>query len=332
MMRLPPFQYLAPKTLLEATHMLADVGPEAMVVAGGTDLYPKMKRRQMTPKTVIGLRLLPELRQVQAQEDGSLSLGANIILSEAEKHPLLWASHPVLAKAIETISTPPLRNMGTLGGNICLDTRCNYYDQNYEWRKSIDFCMKKDGAICWVAQSSKTCLAVTSTDTAPVLVALGAKFKLVSKQGERFVEAKDFYQNDGIHYLKKNPNEILAEIHLPPRESTRIATYWKLRRREAFDFPILGVAASLKKNANNICEDLNLVIGGVASAPLEMQKAQDYLIGKELIEMHLREAAKIAWNQIRPMNNTDFEPIWRKEVSQTYVFRALKELAEKQIT
>lgn len=326
MMRLPPFTYLSPRNVSEAVQMLNDYGSEAMVVAGGTDLYPKMKRRQMTPKFVIGLRRLSELRHVQSTTEGGLLLGANLLLSDAEQNGLLREKCPVLAKTIHTISTPLLRNMGTLGGNICLDTRCNYYDQNYDWRASINFCMKKDGKICWVAQSSPTCLAVTSTDTAPVLVALGARFQLVSQSGERMVRARDFYQNDGIQYLKKQPNEILTTIHLPAPERNRGATYWKLRRREAFDFPVLGVAVNLKKDDKNFCEDLQLVVGGVASAPIQIQKAQEFLVGKPLTDENLRETSKLAFTQIRPMNNTDFEPIWRKDVAQTYIFRALKEV------
>ncbi|MEK7483306.1 MAG: FAD binding domain-containing protein, partial [Planctomycetota bacterium] len=265
---------------------------------------------------------------IKTTSEGGLVLGANVILSEAEQNPLLQEKCAVLAKTIRLISTPLLRNMGTLGGNICLDTRCNYYDQNYDWRASINFCMKKEGTICWVAQSSPTCLAVTSTDTAPVLVALGAQFQLVSHAGERRVLAKDFYQNDGIYYLKKQADEILTAIHLPPQEKNQVATYWKLRRRGAFDFPVLGVAVNLKKNKQNICEDLQLVIGGIASAPIQIQKVQEFLCGKPLVEENLREVSRIAWNQIRPMNNTDFEPIWRKEISQTYIFRALKEVSE----
>src|SRR2546430_10502047 len=153
--------------------------------------------------------------------------------------------YPVIASAARTISTPILRNMGTIGGNLLLDTRCNYYDQNYEWRKAINFCLKKDGDVCWVAPGSSKCWAVQSSDLVPVMVAIGAKFRLASTLGERMIDAAAFYHDDGIDYLKKRPDELLVEIHLPPLNGWR-ASYHKLRRRGAFDFPVLGVAAWLQ--------------------------------------------------------------------------------------
>src|SRR2546430_5987103 len=153
--------------------------------------------------------------------------------------------YPVIASAARTISTPILRNMGTIGGNLLLDTRCNYYDQNYEWRKAINFCLKKDGDICWVAPGSSKCWAVQSSDLVPVMVAIGARFRLTSTLGERMIDAAAFYHDDGIDYLKKRPDELLADIHLPPADGWR-ASYQKLRRRGAFDFPVLGVAAYVR--------------------------------------------------------------------------------------
>ncbi|HEY3172171.1 MAG TPA: FAD binding domain-containing protein, partial [Thermoanaerobaculia bacterium] len=149
MMRLPKFRYYSPRTVGEAVAIRADAGPDGAYVAGGTDLYPNMKRRQQTPKVVIGLSRIPELSRI-GEQNGRLVLGAGLLLSNVENDPRVRAEYPGLAHAVSEISTPPLRNMGTLGGNLLLDTRCNYYDQNYEWRKAIDFCMKKDGVICWV--------------------------------------------------------------------------------------------------------------------------------------------------------------------------------------
>src|SRR5262249_40852250 len=150
-----------------------------------------------------------------------------------------------LREAAQQVATPHLRNMGTIGGNLCLDTRCNYYDQNYEWRKAIDFCMKKDGETCWVATSSPKCLAVSSTDTAPSLVALGATVTLASADGLRTIPVSALYRNDGIHYLTRKPTEILTSVHVPPLGGWR-STYWKLRRRGSFDFPVLSVAAAAR--------------------------------------------------------------------------------------
>src|SRR5439155_1902474 len=205
--RLPSFKYLQPRTLKEAVAMKADAGAEGMYVAGGTDLYPNMKRRHQEPRTVISLMGIAELRRsdsgIVGRSNGGLVFGPCLTLTELSDSPTVRRSYSVLTHAAELVSTPLLRNMGTLGGNLCLDTRCNYYDQTYEWRKAIDFCMKKDGHICWVAPSSPRCWAVSSSDVAPVAVAIGAEFLLVGPQGERVIPAGRFYHNDGINYLAK---------------------------------------------------------------------------------------------------------------------------------
>src|SRR6202040_3378431 len=185
MMRLPKFDYRTPRTIAEAVKIIGDVGPDAQFVAGGTDLYPNMKRRQQMPTTVISVMRLSELNQIAGDGKSGLKIGASVLLSDICAHPIIKRDYPVIASAARTISTPLLRNMGTIGGNLLLDTRCNYYDQNYEWRKALNFCMKKDGDVCWVAPSSPKCWAVQSSDLVPLMVALGAKVKLVSASGER---------------------------------------------------------------------------------------------------------------------------------------------------
>src|SRR5215813_10721042 len=221
MLRLPKFRYLQPGSIAEAIKIMADSGPDAMFVAGGTDLYPNMKRRQQTPKVVIGLSRIPALARMRMRAEGGASIGSSVSLSAIENHRRMRRDYPALVHAIEEISTPPLRNMGTLGGNLLLDTRCNYYDQNYEWRQAINFCMKKDGEICWVAPGSPKCLAVQSADSVPVLIALGATAVLASPEETREVRVEDLYRNDGIAYLAKNPEELLTEIRLPARDGWR---------------------------------------------------------------------------------------------------------------
>ncbi|MGZ8847921.1 MAG: FAD binding domain-containing protein, partial [Pyrinomonadaceae bacterium] len=239
MMRLPKFTYRTPRTIAEAVKIVADTGPEAQFVAGGTDLYPNMKRRQQMPKTVISVMRLPELNTVSGDGAKGLVIGGSVTLTDIVENPIIKRDYPVIASAARTISTPILRNMGTIGGNLLLDTRCNYYDQNYEWRKAINFCLKIDGDVCWVAPGSSKCWAVQSSDLVPVMVAIGAKLRLVSTLGERMIDAAGFYNDDGIDYLKKRPDELLVDIHLPPTNGWR-ASYQKLRRRGAFDFPVLG--------------------------------------------------------------------------------------------
>ena len=188
---------------------------------------------------------MQELNQITGDGKSGIRIGASVTLTDIIEHPIIKRDYPVIASAARTISTPILRNMGTIGGNLLLDTRCNYYDQNYEWRKGINFCLKKDGDVCWVAPGSSKCWAVQSSDLVPVMVAIGAKFRLASTLGERMIDAAGFYNDDGIDYLKKRPDELLVDIHLPPTNGWR-ASYQKLRRRGAFDFPVLGVAAYVR--------------------------------------------------------------------------------------
>jgi len=220
--------------------------------------------------------------------------------------------------------------MGTLGGNLCLDTRCNYYNQTYEWRKSIDFCMKKDGAICWVAPSSPRCWAVSSSDIAPVMVAIGAEYRLVGPQGERVVPAGRFYNNDGINYLTKQPDEILAAVQLPAPNGWD-AVYHKLRRRGSFDFPVLGVAAWIQWNGK-IVVDARIVLGGVASYPQEVPEAGTALRGGALSDESIAAAAEEAYRPSKPMDNTDFDLSWRKQMTRVYVSRALQQLRDRRTT
>src|SRR5256712_2379889 len=326
MLRLPSFKYVQPKTLKEALAMKADAGPDGMYVAGGTDLYPNMKRRHQEPRVVISLMGIEELRRL----DG-WNVGTCVTLSALSSLPTFQRSQSAVAGAAQLVSTPLLRNMGTLGGNLCLDTRCNYYNQSYEWRKSIDFCMKKDGAICWVAPSSPRCWAVSSSDVAPVMVALGAEFLLVGPQGERVVPAGRFYHNDGINYLTKQPDEILAEVRLPAPDGWD-AVYHKLRRRGSFDFPVLGVGAWVKwepgngKRETGRVAEARIVLGGVASWPQEIPEAAAALRGGELGDAATAEAAAAAYRPAKPLDNTDFDLSWRKQMTRVHVTRALEEL------
>jgi len=326
MMRLPLFELHAPKTALEAASILADyVAGEAMLLGGGTDLIPNMKRRQQTPKIVVSLRGVAELRKVS--NGNGMVIGAGLTLTEIGADPRIREHYKGLYQAASQVATPHLRNMGTIGGNICLDTRCNYYDQSHEWRKAIGYCMKKDGATCWVAPSSDRCLAVSSTDTAPILIALGAKVTLVSKRNRgRIVPLVDLYQNDGIHYMTRRHDEVLTHVLLPALPGWK-SVYWKLRRRGSFDFPVLSVAAAVKTRAGGIVEEARIVLGAVASRPMGAPEAAASLIGKSLMDdAVIAEAADRAFDNAKPMDNTDFVLHWRKRVVREFVTYALREL------
>jgi 4-hydroxybenzoyl-CoA reductase subunit beta len=322
MMRLPSYRYLSPKTVQEAAALLAESPADTMLLAGGTDLIPNMKRRQQVPSTVIGLRGVAELSEIN-ERDG-LEIGAGVTLTALIRDPRIRSSYPALWQAVAQVATPLLRNMGTIGGNLCLDTRCTYYDQSFEWRQSINFCMKKDGDTCWVATSSDKCLAVSSTDSAPALIALGASVRLVSASGERVIPVGDLYANDGMYYLTRRPDEILTTIRLPKSDGWR-STYWKLRRRGSFDFPVAAVAAAARFDGDRVAE-ARIVLGAVASRPLEVTAAASRLNGQALTDDVIASAADDAYAVAKPMDNTDFELVWRKKTMRSLVTSALREL------
>ena len=324
MMRLPLFEFRAPRTIEEAARILDAEGTKAMPLAGGTDLLPNMKRRQQVPKTLMSLRSIEDLTHMRLDPSGS-RLGACVTLSEIAAGARFRNGLTALAQAASLVATPPIRNMATLGGNLCLDTRCNYYDQNYEWRKAINFCLKKDGDICWVAPGSSKCMAVSSTDTAPALIALGARVRLVSRTEEREVLLADLYNNDGLDYIRRRPNELLAQVLLNSLQGWK-STYWKLRRRGSFDFPVLSVAAAARFSNHGVVEEARIVIGSASSRPLVAGEAAKSLVGRPLSGDSISEAAILAARIAKPLDNTDFDMSWRKKVTGEFVTCALREL------
>jgi len=295
-----------------------------MPLAGGTDLLPNMKRRQQVPRTLMSLRNIASLTDVRLHESRS-RLGACLTLTDIADDLRFRNGLTALSQAASQVATPHIRNMATLGGNLCLDTRCNYYDQSYEWRKAIDFCMKKDGTTCWVAPGSPKCMAVSSTDTAPALIALGARVRLVSRSEEREVPLADLYNNDGMNYIRRQPNEILAEVLIDSLHGWK-STYWKLRRRGSFDFPVLSVAVAARVAGSSVIEDARIVVGSAASRPLVAADAAKSLVGRALDRDSIAGAAALAARIAKPLDNTDFDMTWRKKVTAEFVTYALREL------
>jgi 4-hydroxybenzoyl-CoA reductase subunit beta len=249
-------------------------------------------------------------------------------LADVAGDPEVTAAWPALSRAAALVGTPALRNMGTLGGNLCLDTRCAYYDQSEGWRTAIGHCLKKDGDTCWVAPGSTRCWAVSSSDTAPVLCALSAEASLVSAAGERRVPVVELFADDGAAHLTRRPGEILSAVHLPAPHPRERAVYLKLRRRGAFDFPILGVAARVRIADGGVVEAAWIHLGAVGSRPAEARAAAAFLVGRRLADEEVvREAARLAAAVAKPLDNADATLGWRKQMAREYSERALRELA-----
>ena len=303
---------------------MAAANPGSMFIAGGTDLVPNLKRRQFEVSALISLSGLPDLVLVHGDAEHGLTIGAGATLDELARHPALGGAYRALAQACDLVSTPQVRCMGTLGGNLLVDPRCNYYNQTYAWRKAVGFCMKKDGDICLVARSSPRCWAVSSSDSAPVAVALNAEVTLQGVEGTRRISAAELYKDDGIDYTNKRRDEVITSVHLPPSEVKVTSAYWKLRRRPSFDFPILGVAIALAWDDGKV-RAARGALGAVGSHPVEITSYLEPLRGKRPDDNLIAQVADAADKPSRPLDNTDLNHYWRKRMTKVYIERALRE-------
>ena len=304
--------------------MAADLGPRAMFVAGGTDLFPKLKRRQFEIDTLIGLDFLS--RSVRnGSEDCVIEAGVTLAAAARDEH--LNSRFAGYAQAAGLVSSPPLRNAGTIGGNLCVDTRCNYYDMTYEWRKAAGFCIKKDGDICLVAPSSPRCWAVSSSDTAPMAIALDGMVVLSGPDGERELPVGALYRDDGIQYMAKQPSEVVTALRLRAAPETRSA-YVKLRRRGSIDFPIAGAAVAVVLDGDEV-RGCRIVLSAVASHPLQASAAEEFLKGRRLEPEAIREAAELAAKPAKPLDNADLSHVWRKRMVRVVVEQALERVSDQ---
>jgi len=335
MLRLPRFQLHTPATIEDAALLLQEhraaeqdaaktgtPGITVMLVAGGTDLYPNMKRRQFTPATLISLgRALPR----GIHNGKGLAIGAGATLTAVASDARVQSGYRALAEGALAISTPQLRNMGTLGGNLCLDTRCNWYDQSLFWRMAEGMCMKTDpSVVCRVAPSSPRCLAVASADTVPALLVLGASVRVVNAAGERVVALADLYRDDGISHLAIGRDNIVTEVMLPPADGWR-STYLKARDRGSFDFPIVGLAAAVRMDGG-IVRDARMAMTAVGSRPMLVDAAAAALVGSRLDDDAIAAAADAAHKLARPMDNTSGTIAQRKKTVPVFATRALASL------
>lgn len=337
MLRLPRFQIHLPATVEDAALLLREhraaeqdaaktgtPGITVMLVAGGTDLYPNMKRRQFTPSTLIALgKALP-----RSIDNGTgLTIGAGATLTMVATDTRVLGGYRALAESAIAISTPQLRNMGTIGGNLCLDTRCNWYDQSLFWRMAEGMCMKTDpSVVCRVAPSSPRCLAVASADTVPALLALGASVRVVNAAGERVVALADMYREDGISHLTIGRDDIVTEVLLPKLDGWR-STYLKLRDRGSFDFPIVGLAAAVRMDGG-IVREARLAMTAVGSRPILVAAAAAALVGSHLEDEAIAAAAAAAHKVARPMDNTSGTIAQRKKTVPVFATRALASLRD----
>jgi len=324
MMRLPVLDHLTPSSLPEALRMAAD-HPGARFVAGGTDLLPKLKRGQLDAPALISLSRLPELQTFSRTDDGGWLIGAGVRLATLARSASLRASHPALWQAAGQVASPPIRSTGTVGGNLCVDPRCFWYDQTAPWRDAAGSCMKCDASVvCRVAPNSPRCWAVSSTDLAPALGALRATVRLVSGSGERTLPISELYRDDGIDYLTLLPGEVIAQVQVPSSVGWDSA-FWKIRRRLSIDFALVSAAVAVRR-VDGVVQEAKVGLGAVGSAPLFPEEPVTALLGSSLDDSDIAAACAAAQKLARPMETSDLPSSWRRRVLPVAVRHALREV------
>jgi 4-hydroxybenzoyl-CoA reductase subunit beta len=328
---LPQFKLLRPRTVEEAVSLLAKCTDRVAtgdspahnirIVAGGTDLIPSMRQKLFEPQYVLDIRHIAELKGIHQQGSG-VEIGALTSLTNIERSDLLRRRYPVLTEAAATVASPLLRNMGTLGGNICLDTRCLWYNQSLTWRKGCGFCIKKDGDLCHVAPGGTRCWAAFSGDTPPALLCLNAEIEIAGASGLRRMPLREFYTGDGVAYRNLEPNELVTRVFLPESSADYSGVYRKLRVRGSIDYPLAGVAVVIKRSNGHVGE-ARVAVTAVNPAPLLVKGASELLAGKIVDEDLADAVGNLAAKTAKPLTTSALTPEYRREMIRVFTKRAV---------
>jgi 4-hydroxybenzoyl-CoA reductase subunit beta len=318
---LPQFRLLRPRTVDEAVDHLGKHAGNIRVLAGGTDLIPSMRQKLFEPEYVLDLRGIGALRGIRPQ-DGAVEIGALTTLSGIQASTYLRQHFPVLTEAASTVASPVLRNMGTIGGNICLDTRCLWYNQSLAWRKGCGFCIKKDGDLCHVAPGGSKCWAAFSGDTPPALLCLGAEIEIAGPTGARRLPLSEFYTGDGVNYRKLRTDELVTRVFLPANSADYRGVYRKLRVRGSIDYPLAGVAVVMKRSDGRV-EDARIAMTAVNPAPLLVPRVGEMLIGKAINDALAEAVGDVAARTAKPLTTSALTPEYRREMIRVFTRRAV---------
>ena len=325
MLRLHPYYYHRPTSLKEALGLLKQHTGDVMAIAGGTDLVPNMKHKLFTPSHLVALKGIEELQGIE-KRDGELIIGAAESLTNVANHPLVREHFPALADAAAAVAHPMIRNQGTIGGNICLDTRCTYYNQTHFWRKALGYCLKKDGDVCYVVKGGTKCVAAHSADTPPILIALGASIDVASADRERKLPLEGFFVADGIWNKMLAQYELVTRVRVPFPPPSQRAVYMKVRERKAVDFPLLSIALAVELDDTDAAETISLVVAALGAKPRLIGGLDKIVEGKKLAPDVIEEVAQQAFRQCNPLDNIIVELEWRRAMVPVYVRRAFKQL------
>jgi 4-hydroxybenzoyl-CoA reductase subunit beta len=323
---LPEFKLLRPHATADAIALLAQHAGNIRILAGGTDLLPSMQQKLFAPQYVLDIRRIAELKGIRQRPNGAVEIGALTALTDIEYSDVLRQHFPVLTEAAKTVASPVLRNMGTIGGNICLDTRCLWYNQSLQWRKSCGFCIKKDGDLCHVAPGGTKCWAAFSGDTPAALLCLDAEIEIASAAGIRRLKLAEFYTGLGDNYRKLAASELLTRVFLPATSAGHRGVYRKLRIRGSIDYPLAGVAVVLKQSNGHI-EDIRVGLTAVNPAPVLVKGATELLAGRRMTEEWAEAVAVLAAQTAKPLTTSALTAEYRREMIRVFTKHAVLSLA-----
>ncbi len=331
MMRLPKFDVFSPTTIEEACSLADQYSQDGRIMAGGTDLLVSAKLTNIQPTYIISLKGIEKAKEITYQEEEGLKIGALTSLYRIRQDPFIMKHYQALAQAAAVVASPQIQRMGTLGGNLCLNTRCYFYNQSSSWRKHRPSCLKMGGDVCHVVPKGKKCYAVFSADTAAPLIAFDATVRLVSSKGVRSVLVRDLYTGDGKDPIALNPGEILTEIQLPP-VAQQVSIYLKYRIRRAIDFPLAGVAVKITLNGKGRCDGAKIILNALGPAPIELSEAESLLENSLLSHVLIERTAEMAVHAAHPVTNTDSTPTHRRKMIGILTRKALDELMKQSIS
>lgn len=318
-MRLPKFRYVEPESIKEASTILLDE-PGAKFLAGGTDILPNMKHRVELPSVVVNMKKIPELNTIQ-QDNGAIRIGALTSLKKVYEYPIIAKNLSALASAASSVGSYHHQTMGTIGGNICQQNRCKYFNQSQWWRSSRPTCFKAGGEICHVINKKEICYSSYCGDVAPALLVLDAKIIVESRDHSREIPLETLFSGNGKAPLNFQRGELLTQIVIPETAMDGFSTYLKCANRESIDFPVVGTAfwASMEK------KEYRVAFTAVDRKPLRGNSVEDFLKGKDLSEELLEEANQIASREANPVKTSNYSPSYKRKMMGLLLRSAIQE-------
>ena len=329
MLTMGPLRLVRPRDLREALDALA--GGAGVPLGGGTDLVPHMKSGLGEQRVLVSLRRLPELAGTRMDHEGSLVLGAGETLAQIAADPRIAREWPAVAAAAASVASPQIRNVATLGGNLCLGTRCTYYDQSRFWRQALGHCLRTCGDVCHVVPHGRRCVAVISADMPPALIACGASVRLASSRGERTLPLESFYTADGARNTVRRDDEIVVAVSVPGPEAGARDAIAKVRPRAAIDFPALALAARVALDGSGVVRSIRVVVGALASKPRVIDGLEDIAVGRRLDAGVIDAVAERTRAACHPLPTTHVDADWRRAVLPVHVRRLLSGFASPRL-